>query len=125
MEEFGREREEFLRNFLELPNGIPDGDTFRRIFEKIHPEELSECLVNWLEEELPGRCVIAIDGKTICGSADKTHKAYHVVSAFVAENQITLGEITVREKSNEIIAVPELLDLLYFENAIITADPMS
>ena len=63
MEEFGREREEFLRNFLELPNGIPDGDTFRIIFEKIHPEELSECLVNWLEEELPGRCVIAIDGR--------------------------------------------------------------
>lgn len=125
MEEFGREREEFIRNFLELPNGIPDSDTFRRVFEKICPEELSECLVNWLEEELPDRCVIAIDGKTIRGSADKTHKAYHVVSAFVAENQITLGEITVDEKSNEITAVPELLDLLCFENAIITADSMS
>lgn len=125
MEEFGREREVFLRKFLELPNGIPDSDTFRRLFENIDPEELSECLVNWLEIELPDRCVIAVDGKTICGSGSKDHKAYHVVSAFVAENQITLGEITVDEKTNEITAVPELLDLLYIENAIITADSMS
>ena len=125
MEDFGKEREEFLRNFLELPNGIPDSDTFRRVFENLNPEELSECLVNWLNVELPDRCVIAVDGKTICGSGNKAHKAYHVVSAFAAETQITLGEITVEEKSNEITAVPELLDLLYIDNTIITADSMS
>ena len=125
MEDFGKVREDFLRKFLELPNGIPDSDTFRRVFEKLNPEELSECLVNWLNEELPERCVIAVDGKTIRGSANKDHKAYHVVSAFVAENQITLGEVCVDEKSNEITAVPELLDLLYTEDAIITADSMS
>lgn len=111
--------------FLELPNGIPDSDTFRRLFERLDPEALSECLVNWLNVELPDRCVIAVDGKTIRGSENKTHKAYHVVSAFVAESQITLGEITVDEKSNEITAVPELLDLFYIDNAIITADSMS
>ena len=125
MEAFGTEREKFLRGFLELPNGIPDSDTFRRLFERLDPEALSGCLVDWLNVELPDRCVIAVDGKTIRGSADSTHKAYHVVSAFVAENQITLGEITVDEKSNEITAVPELLDLLYIDNAIITADSMS
>lgn len=125
MEGFGREREDFLRKFLELPNGIPDSDTFRRVFENLIPEELSECLVNWLNTELPERCVIAVDGKTIRGSESKEHKAYHVVSAFVAENQITLGEITVEEKTNEITAVPELLDLLYVDNAIVTADSMS
>ena len=125
MEDFGREREGFLRKFLELPNGIPDSDTFRRVFENLNPEELSECLVNWLDVELPDRCVIAVDGKTICGSANKEHKAYHVVSAFVAETQITLGEITVEEKSNEITAVPQLLDLLYIDDTIITADSMS
>ena len=65
MEDFGKEREEFLRKFLELPNGIPDSDTFRRVFENLNPEELSECLVNWLDAELPKRCVIAVDGKTI------------------------------------------------------------
>ena len=125
MEDFGKEREEFLRKFLELPNGIPDSDTFRRVFENLNPEELSEFPVNWLDVELPDRCVIAVDGKTICGSGNKKHKAYHVVSAFVAENQITLGEITVEEKSNEITAVPELLDLMCIEDTIITADSMS
>lgn len=125
MEDFDKVREEFLRKFLELPNGIPDSDTFRRVFEKLDLVELSECLVNWLIEELPERCIIAVDGKTIRGSSNKEHKAYHVVSAFVAENQITLGEICVDEKSNEITAVPELLDLLYIDNAIITADSMS
>ena len=125
MEEFGIEREQFLRNFLELPNGIPDSDTFRRLFEKLEPVALSECLVNWLDVELPERSVIAIDGKTICGSENKDHRAYHVVSAFVAQSQITLGEITVEEKTNEITAVPELLDLLYIEDTIVTADSMS
>ena len=81
--------------------------------------------MTWLNEDLPERCVIAVDGKTIRGSANKNHKAYHVVSAFVAENQITLGEICVDEKSNEITAVPELLVLFYIEGAIITADSMS
>ena len=62
MEAFGKEREKFLRKFLELPNGIPDSDTFRRLFEALDPTALSECLVNWLSVELPERCVIAIDG---------------------------------------------------------------
>lgn len=125
MEGFGIERREWLQNFLELPNGIPDSDTFRRVFERIKPDELSNCLYHWLDIERDKRAVIAVDGKTICGSGNKNHKAYHVVSAFVAENQITLGEITVEEKSNEITAVPELLDFLDIENAIITADAMS
>lgn len=125
MEEFGREREGFLRKFLELPNGIPDSDTFRRVFEKVNPSELSVCLVNWLSVEREKRCVVAVDGKTICGSANEKHRAYHVVSAFVAENQITLGELEVGEKSNEITAVPELLDLIDVEGAIVTADAMS
>ena len=127
MEEFGKERELFLHDNLglELPNGIPDADTFRRLFERLDPEGLSFVLVDWLNAECRERCVMAIDGKTIRGSADKHHKAYHVVSAFVAENQITLGEITVDEKSNEITAVPELLDLLEIEDAIVTADAMS
>lgn len=125
MEEFGKEREKFLRKFLELPNGIPDSDTFRRLFERLNPQALSECLVNWLETELPARCTVAIDGKTICGSGNKNHSAYHVVSAFVSECQITLGEVTTDEKSNEITAVPQLLDLLDLDDTIVTADAMS
>ena len=125
MEEFGKSRKEFLAKFLELPNGIPDSDTFRRVFEKIIPSELSACLNSWISAERDKRSTIAIDGKTICGSGNSEHKAYHVVSAFVAENQITLGELTVEEKTNEITAVPELLDLIDVEGAVVTADAMS
>jgi predicted transposase YbfD/YdcC len=125
MEDFGNEREEWLRAFLELPNGIPDSDTFRRVYERINPAELSTVLYDWLGTEREKRSVIAVDGKTICGSKDAKHKAYHVVSAFVAENQMTLGELVVEEKSNEITAVPELLDLIDVRGGIVTADAMS
>lgn len=125
MEAFGLEREEWLRTFLELPHGIPDSDTFRRLFERLNPTELSECLYDWLDMEREKHTVVAVDGKTIRGSRNSAHKAYHVVSAFVAENQITLGEIVVDEKSNEITAVPALLDLIDVEGSIVTADAMS
>ena len=125
MEAFGHEREEWLRTFLELPNGIPDSDTFRRLFERINPQELSNCLYDWLDQAREKRSTIAIDGKTIKGSGNAEHKAYHVVSAFVAENQLTLGEIVVDEKTNEIKAVPELLDLIDIGDSIVTTDAMS
>jgi predicted transposase YbfD/YdcC len=124
MEDFGNEREKWLKTFLELPNGIPDSDTFRRVFERVNPAELSKALHDWLGFEREKRGVIAIDGKTICGSGNAEHKAYHVVSAFVAENQITLGEITVEEKSNEITAIPQLLDLIDVSGATVTIDAM-
>lgn len=115
MENFGRERESWLRDFLELPNRIPDRDTFRQLFERIVPEELSNCLTNWLDFEPKHRSVIAVDGKTMRGSGNQNHKAYHVVSAFVAENRIVLGEI----------CVPELLETLNIEWAIITAKKLT
>ena len=124
MEDFGNERENWLKTFLELPNGIPGSDTFRRVFERIDPAELSNALYDWLSGEREKRGVIAIDGKTICGSGNAEHQAYHVVSAFVAENQITLGEVTVDEKSNEIMAIPQLLDLIDVSGSIVTIDAM-
>ena len=124
MEDFGNERENWLKTFLELPNGIPDSDTFRRVFERINPVELSNALYDWLGMKREKGGVIAVDGKTICGSANTNHKAYHVVSAFAAENQITLGEITVDEKSNEITAIPQLLDLVDVSGAVVTLDAM-
>ena len=124
MEEFGKERTEWLETFLELPHGIPDSDTFRRVFERINPEALSECLYDWLGCHRKEGSVIAIDGKTIRGSKRGSRKAYHVVSAFAAENQLVLGEIVTDEKSNEITAVPELLGALNIEDSIVTADAM-
>jgi len=125
MEEFGKDREDWLRGFLELPNGIPDSDTFRRVFERIDPIALAQSLNAWLENAAKsGGRNINIDGKTICGSKNNEHKAYHVVSAWVQENAMTLGEIAVEEKSNEITAIPELLDLVDIEGDIITIDAM-
>jgi len=124
MEDFGIERREWLCGFLELPNGIPDSDTFRRVFERVEPRELADVLRDWLDLYRAERDVVSIDGKTIRGSASARHKACHVVSAFVAQNRITLGEIKVAEKSNEITAIPELLDLLDLEGSIVTIDAM-
>jgi len=125
MEGFGKEREEWLGTFPELPNGIPDSDTFQRVFERINPEALSECPYDWQGCHWAEDSVIAIDGKTIRGSGTESHKAYHAVSAFVAENQLVLGELVTAEKSNEITAVPELLSLLNIENSVVTADAMN
>ncbi len=125
MEEFGKQRREWLEKFLELPNGIPDSDTFRRVFERLDPKGLSECLYEWLSCNRNESCVVAVDGKTIRGSGGQGHTAYHVVSAFVAENQMVLGEIAVSEKSNEITAVPKLLQSLEIGGSIVTADAMS
>ena len=124
MECLGRAREEYFRNFLELPNGIADSDTFRRLFERLNPQKLASLLNEWLGIEHKKRCVVAIDGKTICGSGNDEHNALHVLSAFVAENQITLGELAVPEKTNEITAIPELLDIVDVEGGIVTIDAM-
>jgi len=112
-------------NFLELPHGIPESDAFRRVFERLKPVEMCKCLTDWLDAEREKRAVVAIDDKTICGRGNKEHAGYHEVSAFVAENQLTLEEITVEEKSNEITVVSELLDFIDVEGAIVTADAMS
>ena len=125
METFGKARFDFLKKFLDLPNGIPDSDTFRRLFERLNPTALANCLYEWLSVQREGRQIVAIDGKTIRGSGSAAQKARHVVSAFVTDNQIVLGELATEEKSNEITAVPKLLDTIDVENAIVTADAMS
>lgn len=114
MEDTGYGKLECFKERLELPNGIPDSDTFRRVFERLNPKELAEILQE----------TVAIDGKTICGSGNGAHRAYHVVSAWVAENQITLGQLAVAEKSNEITAIPELLDMLDVSGSTVTVDVM-
>ena len=125
MEAFGELRKEWLKTFLELPHGIPDSDTFRHVFERLDPKALSECLYDWLGSHWEKETVVVIDGKTIRGSKSESHKAYHVISAFAAENQLVLGELVTEEKSDEIIAVPELLDTLNVAGSIVTADAMS
>jgi len=124
MEEFGRDRREWLRGFLELRNGIPDSDTFRRVFERVNPAQLRKALENWLDSAREQRRLVNLDGKTIRGSGNEEHDALHVVSAWVGETRLTLGEVVVDEKSNEITAIPQLLKLIDIEGDVVSIDAM-
>jgi len=127
MEEFGQSRENWLREYLELPHGIPSHDTFGRVFALLQPAAFEESFLRWVKQmvELNPREVVAIDGKTVRRSHDRGREAIHVVSAWARENRLTLGEVKVSDKSNEIRAVPQLLKLLELKNCIVTADAMN
>jgi predicted transposase YbfD/YdcC len=126
MEDFGSEQEEWFRGFLELPNGIPDKDTFRRVFERIKPEELFKSLQSWTQEVgASGGRKVNVDGKTIRGSRKAgEHEAFHVISAWVGEHNLVLGQLVTEEKSNEITAIPQLLDMVEVGGDIVTIDAM-
>jgi predicted transposase YbfD/YdcC len=129
IEEFGKAKIEFLSTFLTLQNGIPSHDTIGRVFASIDPLKFEKCFISWansLKNKDIKREVVAIDGKTICGSRDSFHntKATHLVSAWACQNQLVLGQTKVDGKSNEITAIPVLLDLLDLEGCIITIDAM-
>ena len=126
METFGVERLEWFQKIIPDLTIIPDSDTFRRTFERLNPSELSNCLYKWLDAHTKKeKRQINIDGKTICGSRGNSKRAVHVVSAWANDMNLTLGEIAVDEKSNEITAVPELLDMIDVDGCIVTADAMS
>ena len=128
IETFGKEHEPFLRKHFELPNGIPSHDTIQRVFAMVSPEFMQGIQVLWNEMLNSGegekiKKILAIDGKTQCGNGNKNQKANHIVSA-VDENGFCLGEKRVNEKSNEITAIPDLLDALNVKGQIITTDAM-
>jgi predicted transposase YbfD/YdcC len=123
MEEFGKDREEWLRGFLELPNGIPGSDTFRRVFERVDPSGLARSLNAWLEDARKGgRREVNIDGKTIRGSGGAANDARHVLSAWVGENSITLADLGTEGKGHEIAAIPGLLDLVDVSGDVVSID---
>lgn len=126
MELFGQTKEAWFRSFLELPHGIPSDDTFRRVFERIDPEKFQKCFMNWVKviQQLTSGQVIAVDGKTVKGTRRSGQKAIHIVSAWASENKVVLGQLKTDEKSNEITAIPQLLDLLSISGCIVTIDAM-
>jgi predicted transposase YbfD/YdcC len=128
IERFCKAKLPFLRRFLELPNGIPSHDTFGRVFAMLDPGALLVCLQSWLADfraALGGEHVI-LDGKTLRGShdGDTRPNALHLVSAWASEARLFLGQVAVAEKSNEITAIPLLLELLDLEGDIVTIDAM-
>jgi predicted transposase YbfD/YdcC len=123
---FARKREAWFRRFLALPNGVPAHDTFRRVFAALDPCAFERCCIGWLRAiaGLLGLRHIAIDGKTLCGSASSTLGPLHLVSAWATQANLTLGQVAVAGKSNEITAIPELLALLDLKGALVTIDAM-
>lgn len=128
IEAFGKAKEKWFKNILKLPNGIPSHDTFGRVFSLLDPRILKKCFHNWIAaivKKINGE-VIAIDGKTVRRSFANANKksAIHIVSAWASESKIVLGQVKVNEKSNEITAIPELLEILDIKGCTITIDAM-
>jgi len=125
---FGRTKIAWLRQYFPYKNGIPSHDVLGKVFAALDPVEFNKCFTNWVKSlsDLTKGEVIAIDGKTICGSDDKQRgkSALHVVSAYAAGNRLCLGQEAVDQKSNEITAIPALLKLLSIKDCVVTIDAM-
>ena len=128
IETYGVSHEVWLSRFLALPFGIPGADTYRRLFERISPTAMKQSFDSWLDSLVIdlGAEVISIDGKTLRGSYDRNgeQSALHLVSAWASENRLFLGQVKVESKSNEINAIPALLELLDISGCIVTVDAM-
>ncbi len=126
MVSFGTEREDWLRGILELPHGIPSDDTFRRVLQMIDPESLNEVLVLQGSAFLDSYKdkLISIDGKKLRGSSptSRGNKGLYILNAWVSANGLCIGQSKVEDKSNEIQAIPDLLDKLEIEGSIISID---
>jgi predicted transposase YbfD/YdcC len=125
---FAKKREGWLRRFLALPNGVPSPDTFARVFSRLDPGAFGACFRSWVQavSAAAGLPHIAIDGKTLRHSFDRAAGLgpLHLVSAWATDRHLTLGQVAVEGKSNEITAIPKLLELLDLHGALVTIDAM-
>jgi predicted transposase YbfD/YdcC len=123
---FARARHDWFKRFLKLPAGTPSHDTLERVFDQLDPEQFQACFRDWMNalNEALGLSHIAIDGKTLRGSGVGGQKTLHLVSAWATANGLSLGQVAVDEKSNEITAIPKLLELLDLNGALVTIDAM-
>jgi predicted transposase YbfD/YdcC len=128
VERFGESKYEWLKDILVLPNGIPSHDTIGDLFSRLNPKQLQSCFLKWVNKvfDFSGGEIIAVDGKTLCHSYDTASDkpAIHMVSAWACKNNLVLGQVKTKEKSNEITAIPELLKSLNLRGNIVTIDAM-
>jgi predicted transposase YbfD/YdcC len=126
IETFGRKRLDWLRRFLALPNGIPSHDTFERVFDRIKPQACQACFRQWVQALSAALDIkhVAIDGKTLRGSGSAALGPLHLVSAWATAQHLSLGQVAVDAKSNEITAIPALLELLDVGGAVVSIDAM-
>lgn len=132
IEEFGVDKKDWIEQFVDLPAGIPSHDTIGRILSLIKPEQFQTALLEWItclraeHADEDGPVLVQIDGKTARGSYSNSEKsdALHIVSAWASQHGLTLGQVAVDSKSNEITAIPELLDMMDLEGTIVTIDAM-
>jgi len=126
IETFGRKRRAWLKRFLKLPNGIPSHDTFERVFDRLNPQAFQACFRQWVQAVQDALCIehVAIDGKTLRGSGSAKLGPLHLVSAWATAQRLSLGQVAVDAKSNEITAIPALLELLDLNGALVTIDAM-
>lgn len=126
--EFGCDRRSWFARYLDLTNGIPSDDTFARVLARLDPAAFEKCLLGWIQavQGQSANRLIAIDGKTLRGSYNRRDgkAAIHMVSAWATANTLSLGQVVVDAKSNEITAIPELLRLLEISGAVVTIDAM-
>ncbi len=128
METYGNSKYEWLKQFLELENGIPSHDTFARVFARIDPDEFEKCFRDWVSsitELMPGE-VVNIDGKTVKHSVNTAvgKKAIHLVNAWASQQRLVLAQQKVHERTNEITAIPHLIKLLELNGCLVTIDAM-
>jgi len=126
IELFGNNHHDWFKRFLRLPNGIPSHDTIERVFDRLQPLAFQRCFTNWTQAVCRlGLKQVAFDGKTVRGSGNaKGLAALHLVSAWATEQQLILGQVAVDCKSNEITAIPKLLELLDIKGAFVSIDAM-
>ncbi len=126
--EYGRAKEEWLKTFLELANGIPSVDTFERVLARLKPEELQKCLMGWMQavHEVTEGELLNVDGKTLRGAkeAGNSRSLIHMVSVWSASQHLVLGQKKVGEKTNEITAMPPLLEMLAIRGCLVSIDAM-
>lgn len=116
----------WLRTYIELPNGMPSLSTIGRLFNVISPTQFEKCFASWMSGVVrpENQDIVSIDGKTMRGSADGDKKGAHIVSAICRSHSLVIGQVKVNEKTNEIKAIPELLDMLFIKGCIVTIDAM-